>query len=230
MMKKGFAMILIISTLLSLSSCMFWLSDNSLDKSLHNQIQHIQDKNGNYSHIMYKGQKYLYAGPFNDYPVTADTENDVLLSWSGEKYSVNYPDNVTRYRSYTAENPVFIYLTNLDDCFIYSVYFREDYDYTKDTFVIDDTDVEIILENICSNGQSRLYSTNNITVGVTSKQYPKITLNMKLIYFANQWYFSFKYCPSYEYYYVDPYYVASDEFVKILSQNGIISTQGQLSM
>ncbi len=80
------------------------------------------------------------------YPERYDSEKkemtrpDVVLSWTGNATGIG-DKNV--YYSDTAENPLFIYCPKYN-----ALYLRENYDYMEDTFVVQDTNVEISLSEI----------------------------------------------------------------------------------
>ena len=160
MLKKVLALMFILSILLSFTSCGLDYR-YSLDESLHNQIEFVSDDDINNSYIIYKNKKYLYAGTTNSIRVTSNEdgiaafksfEGDIMLSWNGHRY-IGY---IHEYYSYTSDNPIFIY--NYPG----QVYFREDYSYSTDTFIIKGTSAEIVGEEIFGTEQPHFDFVNPI--------------------------------------------------------------------
>lgn len=203
MAKKGLILILILSTLLSLASCGSGYR-SSLDENLHDQIQLVFEEDGyEPSHIVYKSKKYIFAekNAFLDFEVNRET--DVLLSWNGNRYW-GYIDE---YYSYTTESPLFIYYKTW---FFYS----EDYNYLEDTFSVEDSCADIIWKDIFDSEQTGFNFINPITMFLYSKSSPRIKIKFEMVCVDNKWYLSL---PG-----TQTVWRASDEFVKILSENGII--------
>ena len=203
MIKKLVSLLMILSVCLSFASC-----GREYDESLHNQIEYAGKENGDPSHIIYQGVTYLYVGSLETFHVDADSQKDVMLSWNGHRYW----GYINVYESDTAQNPMFIYCTRAGG----TVYFREDYDYKKDTFVIDDSSAEIVWEDICETEAFTIDSEDEIKVVLFSKQSHRIKVHLYLTYFENQWYIAFK--PNL----LSPWYKASDAFVQFLEGCGII--------
>jgi len=212
MVKKGFILVLLITVSVIFTSCGLDYR-YSLDESLHNRIECVWG-NEEPSYITYQGDKYLFIGTTNSFRVDThvDThgysqsyENDVLLSWNGYRY-IWY---IEEYYSYSSSNPIFIYEERT-----HSVFFREDYDYSTDMFVIENTDSEIVWADIFHSKQNGFILPNPIRVEVFSKQYPRIRAILKVERIGNQWYIAW---PD-----SNDVWIPSEEFIKILSDNGIV--------
>ena len=183
----------------------------ALDESLHEQIEPVLEEDGTIN-IIYKDTKYIYSGEPYTFDVIEYKDvdgytvvDDVLLSWNGYRY-IWYIDE---YYSYTADNPVYIYNERLG-----YLYFREDYDYKKDTFVVDGTNAKIVFENTFEIEVNRDSFFSPIRCSIASEKYPEIKVYVELAYIDDQWYVQFgssRPCK------------ASDEFIELLSDNGIIS-------
>lgn len=177
---------------------------NSLPKDLHNRIKVFYEDDQ--LCLLYQEEKYICVGNTNlfdvDYP---HNTNDVLLSWNGHRY-IGYIDE---YYSNTTDNPVFIYNQRVHD-----VFFHEDYDYMKDIFLIENTNAEIVWENVFGSKINYLDFMKPIEVVLYSKQCPRIKIHLKLVCVENQWYLSL---PNSQ-----DVWVASNEFIETLSENGII--------
>jgi hypothetical protein len=212
MFKKIIVLILALSLIFTLSSCGLDYR-HSLDENKHNKIEVIMENEDKHS-LIYQDTGYDLVGSTNFFSVmtykTEDGyylsyEDDILLSWNGNRY-IWYIDE---YYSYTADEPLFIYNSRLK-----WVYFREDYDYTSDTFVIDGTESEIIWNNIFISSQTDVDFIPQCKVSIYSKQCPRIDTSLEMALVGDQWYIRFS--DSQE------EWIPTDEFIRILSINGII--------
>ena len=199
MLKKGLLFILTVFVFLSLTSCGLDYR-YSLDESLHNQIEVVKEDDNLAHHLIYQGDKYVSYGDYYQ-----SHKDDVMLSWNGYRY-IWYIDEDY---SYTSEKPLFIY--NKTTC---RVYFREDYDYTTDTFVIENTESEIVWKDMFGQRNDDLSLEGQVEVEIHSKQYLRINTSIELTMIDGTWYMSFPYTSG--------AWVVSDEFVNVLSENGII--------
>lgn len=187
----------------------------SLDESLHNEIEYVFEENDS-SYIIFQDNKYVLVGTtsfFHVHTYKVDSSyylsyDDTLLSWNGNRY-IGYIDE---YYSDTAIAPIFIYNKRLGN-----VYFREDYNYLTDTFVIESTGEEIVFENMFTSKLDYFEFDNSIRVDISSTQFPRIEARVDLVNFDERWYLSF---PD-----SDDMWVASEEFIKVLSEKKIISHQ-----
>ena len=211
MFKKSIVLILIITLILSLSSCGLDYR-YSLDEDKHNKIEVVVEDE-DVTSLIYQDTEYYFVGSTNFFSVmTYETEDgyylsfedDTLLSWNGNRY-VWYIDE---YYSYTDNEPLFIYNSRLN-----WVYFRDDYDYKLDTFVIEETGSEIVWTNIFDSTSKDIDFTPQKNVSMYSKQCPRIRTSLELSLVNGQW---FVRCSDYK-----EIWIPSDEFLKILSDNGI---------
>ena len=218
MQKKFFLLFFSLVLVFDLTSC-----QPQMDENLHNKIINVWENNEP-TYIIYQGQKYMYVGNINFVGINLRTglpqfDEDVMLSWNGPRYW-GYTDI---YRSYTADNPLFIVSDR------YNVYFHEDYDYTKDTFVIKNpdaeiawennfviknTDAEIVWEDIFELEQPYFNPANSIKIIAFSKQCPKIIFQLKLTCVQEQWYI---FLPDKR-----GVWTVSDTMVQLLEDNEII--------
>lgn len=213
MVKKRLLLLLLLTQILMIFTSCGLDYRHSLNGSLHNQIEFVWKEN-DISYVIYQGNKYIFIGTTNFFSVDTyevdvnsykSYEDDILLSWNGYRY-YGYIDE---YYSYTLDSPIFIYNARLN-----WVFFREDYNYIKDTFVIDEIAEEIIWEDIFNSPQNSFDFTDPIKVVLSSKQCPRITTYVKLMCVKNQWYLSLADS--------EDVWTPSDKFIKILSENGII--------
>ncbi|MBQ8440011.1 MAG: hypothetical protein IJX19_05075 [Clostridia bacterium] len=214
MLKKGLLFILTVFVFLSLTSCGLDYR-YSLDESLHNQIEVVKEDDNLAHHLIYQGEKYMFVGDTNLFHVDTyktgtgyylSYKDDVMLSWNGYRY-IWYIDE---YYSYTSENPLFIYNERLG-----WVYFHEDYDYTTDTFVIANTESEIVWKDMFHSQQSSFDFVDTIKVEIYSKQCPRIKTYVRLVRDEKHWYLSLSGSQD--------VWIASEEFIQILSQNGLLN-------
>lgn len=192
----------------------------SLDEDLHNKIESVWKENDP-SYIIYEDQKYNYVGTTNLFLVDRDPNNyfrgydDVMLSWNGYRYI----GAIAEYYSSTADNPIYIY----DE---YYVYFREDYDYTKDTFVVGNTDMEIAWEDIFASNieQTRELYDRGDSVILKSKQDPRIQVRIELTWVNGKWcMILWDMVLEDNIYSTKSVATPSDEFLQILLKNGLIN-------
>ena len=206
-MTKTRWMLLIILVLMTLTSCGLDYR-YSLDESLHNQIECVWGED-NPSHITYQGETYRFAGTLSAFRVHIANDqshkNDTMLSWNGSRYFWY----IDLYYSDRTDRPIFIYE---ERC--HMVYFREDYDYLSDVFIVEGTNEEIVLANVLSVQQKSIDFAHSIEVELHSKQNPRIRMYIELGYLNDQWYLSWPHS--------DDAWIVSDTFVKMLSQNGVI--------
>lgn len=212
MVKVKFLILLLLSMLL-LSSCESKFS-LELDEEKHNKVQYVDEKDGEPQHLIYNNNRYIYVGTLDffrvtkkeaddEYPYSFEYEDDVLVGWNGPWYFYK-----SFYYSYTTDDPLFIYDRH-------EVYFREDYNYLEDVFEIANTLDEIVWQDMFGPEQSKINFVNPTKIIISSKLHPRIKTYLMLECIDNQWYMSL---PHYPY----SVYTPSDEFLKILSDNGII--------
>ena len=112
-------------------------------------------------------------------------EGDVLVGWSSLPFGLWYIDT---YYSYTADNPVFIYMPRLHE-----LYLREDYRYETDTFIIEGTDARFVFSDMFSlsdtfSYQSTSHYTGERDIVLYSEQYPRLRMPLRLFRMNGVWY------------------------------------------
>ena len=181
-----------------------------LDKDLQYAIKDVKGEDG-VAGIYYQDEMY-HIDRWNLFTVTDDScninEGDVQLSWNGPRFGY-----LTMFYSYTKDAPLFIYETACDD-----VFFHETYDYTADTFIIADTNAEIVFSDIVSDlsKHENVNLQEDITIRLYSKNHPRIKMELDLECIEGQWYFRSALSGS------SPTWTVSDSFVQILLDYGII--------
>lgn len=213
MVKMKF-LILLLSSMLLFTSCGLEFA-LALDEERHNQVQYVEAKDGASHYLIYNDNRYMWVGNLEFFRVTKkevdegptysfEYEEDVLVSWNGHRH-IGYQ---IHYYSYTTDDPLFIYNRS-------EVYFREDYNYLDDVFEITNTTEAIVWKDMFGSEQSKIDFVNPTKVIVASKLCPRIKTYVELECIDNQWYMSLPDTPS-------TFWTPSDEFMKILSDNGII--------
>lgn len=198
-MKK--VALLIFALLITLSSTSCGLGYRySLDEALHDQIEVVWEEDDS-SYAIYHGKKYVYQreGPF--FSIDTRTE-DVLLSWNGPRYFGYAPE----FRSYTSDSPLFFYT-------YYGIYVHEGYDFSKDTFLVGDTDLEIAWEDALDQQQPDFVFRDPCTFYLYSKQCDRIKIRLDIVRDGDRYYLSL---PRSE-----GIWTPSDEFAELLAQAGI---------
>lgn len=205
MIRKWFVLaITSITVLMTFTSCGLDYR-YSLDENLHNKIQYIPNEDS-FSDIVYNGTLYRWAGTTDFFGITRHDE-DVKLSWNGHRY-IWYIDE---YYSYSADKPLFIYFARTH---AYYVYFREDYNYKKDVFTIDDTDSEIVFEDIVSSKCEDVDISYDHWVLLKSKTNSRIEILAWMALSDGKLYLCFDS--------THDNWIASDEFIDLLFQEGIL--------
>ena len=202
MLKRLQVFIFSFFLLVNLFSCSAH-ENELLNNEYKNKVEFTSLKNGTHS-IEYLGN--VYYPFFEDIKFVEYSENDFFLGWNGTWWGYQ-----NQYYSYSNDNPIFIYETRID-----CLYFHEKYDYATDTFIIESTSAEIIWKDVFSS-QSNIFLFSNPThVVLYSKQCPRIRAELTIECNKNRtrWYVSLSNSST--------VWIASDAFVEILSENGII--------
>ena len=182
----------------------------ALDKNLRNVIEYADGENG-VEGIYYQNSLY-HLDKWEIFRVTDNMyeayKNDILLSWDGLRLGYMHT-----FYSYTENSPLFIYDTSLN-----RIFFHETYDYTSDTFVIDGIEAEIVFFDMVGDLSKHKDVTfqEDICITLYSKSHSRIKTKLYLECIDNQWYISFALPHS------GVIGAASDTFVQLLTENGII--------
>ena len=163
-----------------------------------------KDDTGEY--LLYQGQVYrrdetqLFLTCFRD----AENTDDVLISWSDHLYYYEYYAD-------RAENPTYIYTS-----WYYCVYIRSDYDYTAETYTVENTDISFVLSEALTPISQEIgpFSKNGVTLTVYSVDCPKLRMTFTFDQKKGQWYAREEDTRS--------KYSVSDTLVEALRQNNII--------
>ena len=99
---------------------------------------------------------------------------------------MRYIGYLDEYYSDTFDNPVFIYMPRMR-----YVYFRSDYDCMEDVFIVEGTDMEVVLGEVVSLEEkvSRNPSDRNaVKIVLSSKTNPRIKCDVELLKYRDTWY------------------------------------------
>ncbi len=127
MTKKVLVTIMAIVLLVTFTSCWSFIIERPFDESLYGQVEFfmpVMDNLGEPEYVVYKETQYIIQDNII-IPETAP-ESDAMLGWG---YSHN--KYVDKYYSYTASDPVFIYV--ITDAWEQGAYLSTDYHYLTDT-------------------------------------------------------------------------------------------------
>ena len=203
MLKRIQLLLFSLVLMLNFTSCKSLHDSETYPPEYRNKVKYVSSDDGKHHHLEYSGHRYYL---FEDDIITIErSEDDVYLGWVGP-----YCFYKTQYFSSRMDDPVFMYST-------YDLYLNENYDYTKDIFVIENISAEIVWEDMLYS-KPRLpdFDFNNpITMILYSKQEPRISTCLKLARYKHQWYLSLN---DSEY-----IWVASDKLINLLAENGIVS-------
>lgn len=226
MSKRITALLLVIIISIMISSCTpesfrTWKSYQDEYPDLYIKVKVVSDDEDSY-HLEYNGQRYNWDKfELFELPVTGNltfdpideciTEGDVLISWGCLPFGIiSYLD---RYYSDTADNPVFIYNPRL-----YELYIREDYNYETDTFVIEGTEQSFVFSDMLTPSYTECTCSfgnhpDSTIITMYSKAYPRLRIKLRVFCENDTW---IAHNPHYD----SPIFEVSDEFIKILSDNG----------
>ena len=220
MHKRIASLLLIVAILIMASSCSssspygIWQDMCNQYPDQKGMIQIISDNDDGDYHIEYEGVVYN-IDKLTLFRVRESTreipEDDVLVGWDSLPFCIGYLD---KYYSYTTDNPVFIYISGYNE-----LYLRDDYNYETDTFVIEGSNKKFVFSDMLSLSSDFSYSTfgiysNQTNITLYSNQYPRLQIPLRLFCVDNIWYVGGTS--------VTALFEVSDEFLKILSDSGII--------
>ena len=189
------AIILLSLFLLLLSAC----------SGAEHAVQLLDGSNLEYQGVTYVGARFSAA--------SSDEEGQMEL----DRY-INFPfSKHMLYHSYGADAPVYIAEGYSLDRFS-QIYFREDYDLTVQTYILDDTDTEFVFsevfspvawdETIAEAGEYEMLS-------IRLQDHPEIRLHIDVRCVDGIWYM----------HNFAEMWTVSDEFVEILTEAGLIGAE-----
>ena len=210
-MKKIFLIIIVLSMVFSLPSCTVlekyndpvyneedWIHFNSVQI---NGIEHLTYQNTTYYNS--ELQCLWEVGPTpRDVQNFKDADKYTYIGWSGSKFwyhSFFYADSLN--------NPIFLYSSRTA-----RTYFREDYDYRIDEFLIEEINETIIFQDAFSKVDYTI-SDSYGPIRLRSKTHPLLWIDMFLQKENDTWYANSS----------QSRFELSKEFVTILLDNNIIS-------
>lgn len=205
MAKKGFILMITIIVFVTTTSCYAYKHRHALDEDLHGQTEEFfYEEDDEYFCLIYKGIVYknvedsrFLGMSFTD---LYHTEDFVMISWEGYRY-IFY---LNEYYSYTRDNPLYIYESRMQQ-----LYFREDYNIYTDTFIVEETGREIVLQDIFASESKEIVFDNSakkVDVFLSLKRSEHIKVKVELIFYNNVWHITF--------YDTTDVWIASTEFIE----------------
>ena len=178
------------------------------DQDLRGKVTFTEDSEGHRS-LTYQDTTYYYDEK-EFFSVTEDPhtipDGDVMVGWNGMAIQWFY---VHEYHSYTQDAPLFIYNIRPND-----IYFRQDYDYRMDTFLLEGTDVAVVFSDaITEHRLGSIYQTE-ATITLRSQTDPRVVATLDLASYDGVWCVVTRrgHC-----------YRITDQFKELLDQYDIIS-------
>ncbi len=189
-----------------LSSCRFE-ENRALDGSIRDS--HMFDGDT----FVYQNMRYFPVENGRYFQV--QHSGDVMISWSKSWLT---EDN---YYADTFDSPLFVYDMRAN------LYFREDYEYLSDTYVIQDTEIEVIYSEIFDSEDTLTdwnISSENASfyceIPMQSKTNSNISISAELLKVDNNWYLSFYQNPSSD---KRKVWVPSQAFLDLLKRNNLLT-------
>ena len=192
-MKKSFALLIVVCLIiLVFASC--GLLDKFSEKyasEKKNKVKAItEDVDGIVytPKLIYDGIEYIYDDKELFFVTTPNLssvpdENDIVISWNGFRFG-----HSTVYYSETDKDPLFIYTP----VHFHDLYFRSDYDYMTDSFVIEDTDIDMQISSIVSFDNKvdsfPVSHESTVKVRLISKTNSRIKCDLEIFKYDNLWY------------------------------------------
>ena len=198
--------IVLCTSICTLTSCgLSSLAD--IDFDAYKKVEYTED-----GWRIYQGNKYYPTG-YDLFDIIPDHENDVVLSWHG-----NFPfSGGLCYYSDTTYYPMYMYnyLGNSNE-----VWIIEDFDYTFDLFVIENTDIEIVFSEAFTDNTLSLYNFDlprqRSSFIWHSKTLPRLQIKAEIFQYNDRWYMWTLSFQAWE---------ISDEFLNLLIENSIINIE-----
>jgi hypothetical protein len=178
-----------------------------LDRTLYNQVQFFQKDEGFKYHIY--GNSTYYQDNYSFFTVTNDIRTpdpeDILLGYTGFSTGWFWRND---YFSNTNKTPLFIYEIRM-----YEVYFLDEYDYKKDTFLIEGTTCEILFSDAIKEAPHEYINGGNVKITLQSQSNSRIRSDLFVVENNGKWYVTTRGLYSFE---------ISDSFKNQLIETGII--------
>lgn len=151
------------------------------------KVRLVSDDESEY-YVKYEGQRYN-IDTLHLFRVREDVHNipegDVLVAWRSPLLGIWY---LYKYYSYTADDPVFIYMSEYDE-----LYLRENYRYETDTFIIEGTNDRFVFSDMFTVSETFSYNFTKYYSGerdivLYSEQYPRLRMPLRLFRMNGVWY------------------------------------------
>lgn len=173
---------------------------------MHGELEWAESPDGDEGYLIYHGNSYY---PSNRWLRSNLQETDVQIGW---QYGFPFP-NFYYYTDGT-EAPLYIYSDN--GGISREIFVRSDYDFKKQTYFVERTDIEFVFEEAFIQTENNTGSHNKISdvsVLLFLKDEPRLDICIFLCQADDGTWFFIK---------SGERYVLSDDFVSALKQNNII--------
>jgi len=208
MHRRVLSILLVCTIIISMTSCAYMNPD--CPPELYRAVDYVYDETLGEYYLTYQGEKYTYNEAhdiFSNIYNSDDMDDLVTLGWH---YAI---PGYTKYYSYTTDSPDFLFSSRNGD-----IYIKETFDYTKEIFVIEGTEIEIVFSDLV--GDLEFWDTvrpcsKNVFLTLNAKNHPKLKIHIYVDRTEDgRWYAYNESCSI--------TYALPDAFVQLLKDNGII--------
>lgn len=207
-MRRIIAIIMVVLIAMTFSSCLGISFRRELDENLHNKVEYVPNNSDSiiYQDAIYHKEKMFFLNVSNwEYE---PLDGDINISWNGSRHFFY----ISMFYSYSADSPLYIYQPQFQ-----YLYLKEDYDYLSDTFVIENSGIEVVFSDMFYDiSEYSRYDTTSQAPKIIlySKNHPRIKICFQMVCVDGNWYMHPE--KSFE------IWKASDSFIKLLEENGLI--------
>ena len=191
MIKRGISLLMVLIFLFVFFAC----SPQSNDKlnilleehsDLVGKVQYVSKEDNDGYDVIYEE---IYYNQSHLFQVREDSreipENDILIAWDTLPFGLWYLDE---YYSYTADAPIFFYLSRTNDVFI-----RDDYNYETDVFVIEGTEQKFVFSDMFTSSNAIPYAypipnKDGTDITLYSETCPRLQIPLRLFCENDIWY------------------------------------------
>ena len=210
MRKQLLSMVLVFMIFISMTSCAYM--NYGCDPDKYRAVDYHYDETQDMYYLEYQGERYYHDDTHDMFAVSYESEDGFVdLGWY-----YNLPFTYCKeYYSYTTESPDYIFSSDPGG----EIYFKESFDYKKEIFVVENTEVEIEFSEAFSNNTINVYEKNieYQTLCWYSKKHNALSVKVQVLFLEEHWYMYI--------YNMDRNnaYQISDVFLDMLIENGIVA-------
>ena len=212
MFKRIITLALVLITTILTTSCAYM--NYGYDPDKYRAVDYYYDEKLNVYYLEYQCERYYHDDTHDMFAVSYKPEDGfVNLGWY-----YNLPFTYCKeYYSYTTESPDYIFSSGPGG----AIYFKESFDYKKEIFVVENTEIEIEFSEAFSNNTIDVYE-KNIEYQMLcwySQKHNALSVKVQVLFWEEDWYVYI--------YNMDRYnaYQVSDVFLNMLIENGIVAQE-----